>query len=819
MTDDIEFSSELSVKLIDHMGNDLSVLAAMMVSTMGVESLDMLDTTPEAARGRLEFLMANRHGCYDSATEVLTSDGWKFWPDVSGDESFLTLDTDTDEIEWQAAERLVRKPVSGPMVRIKTMQVDALVTPDHNMYARRRRAPHLETEFSLVPAKDFMEASHRVRLGGGLWDGPEMSCLSSAALIGFFVGDGYSKNGGTPEFSLRKPRKIEYLAGHAHNAGFEVTVGANSTCYLRCTDEMREILSSCYDDTREKVLPKWVMDSGPKTLTSVLEGLMNSDGYVSERGRESYSTTSQILAGQIQEIAVKLGRSATVHDHPFTNDSGHWGTRPRYGVTVYRERNSRPKIGWTVADRANQVTIEHYDGDVHCVTVPNGTLYVRRNGLPMWCGNSPFEHSAMTCLVEAPIAVFREWHRHRIGQCLPGDARVAVGTWKNGQTKRIADVYSDWHEGVHDSLGRTRFLPSCRHLIARSLNTETGLIEQTPMVDVYKSGVKPIRKVTLTSGHVLRCSDDHQLYSPEGWVKAKDVTAGDVLGRQGKGVAPGEPIIGIPRSLRVAIQEWTFQQKAEIVKIVDMCAHCGNMFDYVDLQVDHRVPVSQNLALALDVSNLQPLCKSCHRSKTNTEQLPKSRRRPQRLCVKWERVVENVPDGEEMTYDIEMPGPWHNFVADNFIVHNSYNEVSGRYTKLPPKFYIPPPERPLVQVGKPGEYTYVPGTTEQYAEMVADFAASHTAAYAAYQRHLDRGIAKEVARGCLPVYLYTSMYVTLNPRSLMAFLSLRSKDDNATFPSFPMWEIEQCADRLEEHFAGLFPITHSAFRKHGSVCP
>jgi thymidylate synthase (FAD) len=28
---------------------------------------------------------------------------------------------------------------------------------------------------------------------------------------------------------------------------------------------------------------------------------------------------------------------------------------------------------------------------------------------------SPFEHSAMTFFVHAPICVFREWHRHRIG--------------------------------------------------------------------------------------------------------------------------------------------------------------------------------------------------------------------------------------------------------------------------------------------------------------------------------------------------------------------------------------------------------------------
>jgi len=171
-----------------------------------------------------------------------------------------------------------------------------------------------------------------------------------------------------------------------------------------------------------------------------------------------------------------------------------------------------------------------------------------------------------------------------------------------------------------------------------------------------------------------------------------------------------------------------------------------------------------------------------------------------------------------MTFFIEAPiavfREWH-----RHRIGWGYNETSGRYKKLEPKFYIPPPERPLVQVGKAGEYTYVPGTDAQYAEMVADFKESHTAAYATYQRQLDRGIAKEVARGCLPVYLYSSMYATCNPRSLMAFLSLRSKDDGATFPSFPMWEIEMCADRAEEHFAGLFPNTHSLFRKHGSVSP
>lgn len=30
----------------------------------------------------------------------------------------------------------------------------------------------------------------------------------------------------------------------------------------------------------------------------------------------------------------------------------------------------------------------NYDGNVYCVTVPNHIIYVRREGIPFWCGNS-----------------------------------------------------------------------------------------------------------------------------------------------------------------------------------------------------------------------------------------------------------------------------------------------------------------------------------------------------------------------------------------------------------------------------------------------
>lgn len=149
----------------------------------------------------------------------------------------------------------------------------------------------------------------------------------------------------------------------------------------------------------------------------------------------------------------------------------------------------------------------------------------------------------------------------------------------------------------------------------------------------------------------------------------------------------------------------------------------------------------------------------------------------------------------------------------------SYNEESGRYKQLEPEFYIPPAHRPLIQVGKPGHYTFEEGTLGQHADLTQRMRHTFEYTYAQYLHLLDSGIAKEVARGVLPVYIYSSMYVTLNARSLMAFLSLRTKYANSMFPSFPMWEIEQCGHKMDSYFDHLMPITREAFRQCGSVCP
>jgi len=161
------------------------------------------------------------------------------------------------------------------------------------------------------------------------------------------------------------------------------------------------------------------------------------------------------------------------------------------------------------------------------------------------------------------------------------------------------------------------------------------------------------------------------------------------------------------------------------------------------------------------------------------------------------------------------------FVFREFMRHRiaSYNEESGRYRELSPVFYIPDADRKLIQIGKAGAYTFVDGTEEQLEITEAAMKEAYTLAYKQYQVMLDAGIAREVARAVLPVGLYSSMYVTMNARALMNFLSLRTAREGSHFPSYPQREIEMVAEKMEVEFARLMPLTHAAFEKSGRVTP
>src|SRR2546425_12026908 len=97
------------------------------------------------------------------------------------------------------------------------------------------------------------------------------------------------------------------------------------------------------------------------------------------------------------------------------------------------------------------------------------------------------------------------------------------------------------------------------------------------------------------------------------------------------------------------------------------------------------------------------------------------------------------------------------FVAREWFRHRvgSFNEFSMRYAKATDDFYVPEPEDVRSQVGKPGPYSFEPVSPDVAETTREELTAIYDNAYAAYERLVDLGVARELARAVLPVGAYT----------------------------------------------------------------
>jgi thymidylate synthase (FAD) len=154
------------------------------------------------------------------------------------------------------------------------------------------------------------------------------------------------------------------------------------------------------------------------------------------------------------------------------------------------------------------------------------------------------------------------------------------------------------------------------------------------------------------------------------------------------------------------------------------------------------------------------------------------------------------------------------FVAREWFRHRigSFNEFSMRYAKATDEFYVPEPEDVRTQTGKPGAYSFEEVAPEIAETTREELKAVYESAYRAYERLVELGVARELARCVLPVGAYTEFYWTVNARALMNFLSLRASETAQR-------EIRRYAEACELFLAEKMPVTHAAFVASGRVAP
>lgn len=208
-----------------------------------------------------------------------------------------------------------------------------------------------------------------------------------------------------------------------------------------------------------------------------------------------------------------------------------------------------------------------------------------------------------------------------------------------------------------------------------------------------------------------------------------------------------------------------------------------------NLHAHHIVPVWAGPSKARDPTNLTTLCDECHRevhrderayvellggAPVEEEWTPKSRVGINRLTVaRTEGIEKFIFLGSRMTFDLEVEPPFHNFVANGIVTHNSVNEHSARYSIVPDEYEIPRSEdvRRQSARNRQGRGEGLPGGVT--TAFLGDLERISKDAYAAYTRALESGVARETARALLPVSFYTQWYWKINLHNLFHFLSLR----------------------------------------------
>jgi thymidylate synthase (FAD) len=261
---------------------------------------------------------------------------------------------------------------------------------------------------------------------------------------------------------------------------------------------------------------------------------------------------------------------------------------------------------------------------------------------------------------------------------------------------------------------------------------------------------------------------------------------------------------------RELIGAWTRQIAPQVhAKFDYICQRCGCRGG--DLHAHHVVPVFADESLAYEFDNLVSLCKGCHEyihqnhleaefsesfqpltEPTNWQPKPKPRGRKLRAHALKVISVEYL--GLQMTYDLEVEDPWHNFVANGLVVHNSFRytgqrilDVAAGKQDADAVFYLRPLGAYTDRQGKRYDYTM------EQRQQDLDWC------LAACQRYADRiqaGFSEEHARGLIPFDVRQHWVMSANVRSLMHLLDLRWKLDaqleaqklcEVIWPHFQAW--------------------------------
>ena len=363
--------------------------------------------------------------CYDDTTEVLTKEGWKLFKDVSNKDLVATRNKQ-GLVEFHHPVNFTMYNYKGDMHSYKNDCIDLLVTPNHNLFVKKYDV-RVPVDFELVPSENinikrmYMDKEFN-------WD----NTVSDTVTINGYQYQRKNNSGGVSTLTVKdeifdKTTFTKFLAMYLSEGSvwlnekehsYRITIAqASKTLRGEVINEgtREDIFSTIKElgcnpwttdtsiDFKSLLLGKYLKELGCSSdkyfpfnifeyfnkeyAKLFIDTYVKYDG-TEYKGHKFIYTTSEKLRDQIQIIAHIAGYGTSIYADNRVGQThelnGYTITHNKVGyrISLSTCMNKKPVIKF---DEARQLV--PYDGKVYCLEVPNHVIYVRRNGLTVWCGN------------------------------------------------------------------------------------------------------------------------------------------------------------------------------------------------------------------------------------------------------------------------------------------------------------------------------------------------------------------------------------------------------------------------------------------------
>lgn len=376
-----------------------------------------------------------KFGCYDKKTEVLTKNGWKYFKDIMKDDEIATLSSN-GYLEYQKLTDTINYKYNGKMYYLKTRGVNLMVTPNHNLYIGKgsyyngQRKPVLKViwPFELTTYEKYFKKNKCFKKSANWegktekifilkkmcieWHNTKISLIKKIyeekiidmefwlKFLGWYIAEG-SENRNGSEISVvfnntdggrEKERVEEIINGCKFKYKISQMNKSAGTFRIYNIQIGRWLKENCGKGALLKRVPDFIKELNPELIKIFLRELYLGDGWKTKTA-ETLCTISKKLSDDVQELLLKAGYTSKIYSSmpkiggSMYNGKIIQGKHRAYYIMWLKKSNIHNTANKGMSPSSKEELID-YDDYVYCVTVPNKIIYVRRNGIPVWCGNS-----------------------------------------------------------------------------------------------------------------------------------------------------------------------------------------------------------------------------------------------------------------------------------------------------------------------------------------------------------------------------------------------------------------------------------------------